>query len=267
MDFITKILIKTFFETVYITGIIILMGLMLGILRDNSLRNFQRSFGRSIVMITGLIGVPIHEISHAILAFLFGHKIDKVKLLQRPDINGVMGYVTHRYNKNSIYQQVGNFFIGIAPIFGGSVSIIILMKFIIADTYNEFIQIIMKNINVNNISTDSIKEFALSYIDIIKYIFSIQNLKNPYFYLFLFIAICISSHIALSTADIKGASKGLGIIFIVLFILNLVGLNFDIVEFNIIKYNVLVVGILIVALILSFITYLISLFLVGIFKR
>lgn len=264
MKFLIELFIKTCIETVYLTGMIILAGLLLGILRTYSIKNFQRSFGIKAVMITGFIGVPIHELSHAIFSVLFAHKVIDVKLLQKPDEKGVMGYVTHTYNTRSIYQQIGNFFIGVAPIFGGVISIIILMRFIIPEAYNKFIHILIKNLHVTTLNKATIEIIMSSYGELIKNIFSLRNFQNPYFFIFLFVAICISSHISLSFADIKGASKGLGIIFMVILILNIFGLSKYILAINIIKYNILITGFFIVAIILSSITFLVSLLLVTI---
>lgn len=261
MTFIIKSLIRTCIETAYLTGMVILVGLLFGILRNNSLRNFQRSFGNKALMVTGVIGVPIHELSHAIFAIFFGHKITGIKLLQKPDVNGVMGYVQHSYNKDSIYQQVGNFFIGIAPIFGGTFSIIALMRFIIPQAYNKFISILAKNLNITILNKSTAEAIINSYLGLIKVIFSMKNFQNPYFYIFLFIAICISSHISLSRADIKGAAQGLCFIFLILFVLNATNLSKYILAIDLIKYNIFITGILIIALMLSFVTFLISLIL------
>ncbi|WPC43088.1 hypothetical protein [Clostridium sp. JS66] len=264
MDFIMRILGRTFVETFYLTGMIILIGLILGVLRNNSIKNFQKSFGSNAVMITGFIGVPIHELSHAIFAVLFGHKITKIKLLQKPDENGVMGYVQHGYNQNSIYQQIGNFFIGIAPIFGGVFSIIGLMKFIIPRAYNSFINILFRSLHITVLNKSIIEGIINSYLGLIKVIFSLKNFENPYFYVFLFISICISSHISLSSADIKGASRGLCVIFIILLILNALNLTKYILAIDLIKYNILITGFLMISVILSTITFLVSLILISI---
>lgn len=261
MEFLIELLIKTCIETTYLTGMIIVFGLLLGILRNYSIKNFQRGFGSKAVMVTGVIGVPIHELSHAIFALLFGHKVNEIKLLQKPDENGVMGYVQHSYNQRSIYQQIGNFFIGVAPIFGGVFSIIILMRFIIPQSYDKFIYILIKNLHVTTINKAAIEGILSSYLGLVKTIFSLKNFQNPYFYIFLFVAMCISSHISLSSADIRGASRGLGIIFLVLLILNAFGLSKYILALNIIKYNILITGFLIISIILSVITFLISLIL------
>lgn len=261
MDYLLTLLIRASVGTLYLAGMIILVGFILGFLRNHSIANFQRSFGWKAIAITAVIGVPIHEISHAIFCLIFGHKIKKVVLLQKRDENGVLGYVSHSFNPNNLYQQAGNFFIGIAPIFGGIATIITLMHFIIPVAYNEFITLSMNNLSITDINSINLNGIFTSYIDLIKIIFSIKNFSNPFFILFLFLAICISSHISLSSADIKGASKGLFIIFLIILVLNVLGFSkFNIAE-SILKYNIMLVGFLIVALIFSSITYLVSLLL------
>jgi hypothetical protein len=266
MNFFIESFIRSFIETFYLVGIIILIGLLLGILRTYSIRNLQRGFGGKAVMLTGIIGVPIHELSHAIFALLFGHKITEIKLLQKPDGNGVMGYVQHSYNQNSIYQQIGNFFIGVAPIFGGVISIITLMRFIIPQAYNRFISILTRSLQITELNKSTIDGIISSYEGLIKSIFSFNNFQNPYFYLFLFMAICISSHISLSSADIKGASRGLGIIFLIILLLNIFGLSKYVLAFNMMRYNILITGFLIISVILSVITFFISLILLSVTK-
>ncbi|SFC23418.1 metalloprotease family protein [Clostridium uliginosum] len=261
MNYLINLIIKTLVDTLYITGMIILVGFILGFLRNRSIENFQKSFAWKAVAITAIIGVPIHEISHAIFCVLFGHKINKIVLIQKRDENGVLGYVNHGYNPNSIYQQIGNFFIGIAPIFGGISVIIALMYTIIPKTYIEFITISMNNLHITKINDVALMGILDSYINLIKIIFSIKNFANPYFILFLFLAICISSHISLSSADIKGASKGLFIIFLIILVLNVLGFSKFVIAESILKYNIVLIGFLIVSLIFSSITYIISLLL------
>lgn len=258
MEILKTLLLRPIIETIYLIGMIVLIGFILGILRNNALNNLRRSFGVNAVMITGCIGVPIHELSHALLALLFGHSITEVKLLQKPDANGTLGYVRHSYNTKNIYQQVGNFFIGIAPIFGGLISLIVLMKLLLPNSYDEFIKITISNLNISNLNIEVITSILHSYYKLIATIFTYSNFKNPMFYLFLFLAICISSHISLSRADVKGASKGLVVIFILIFILNMIGFTNFISASSIIKYNVVLIGFLIVALLFSIITYIIS---------
>lgn len=265
-NILVELIVKTLVETIYLTGVIILVGFLLDIIRNTSLNNFQRSFGGKALMITGFIGVPIHELSHAIMAVVFRHRVTDIKLFQKPDASGVMGYVKHSYSKSSLYQQVGNFFIGIAPIFGGVFSIIALMRFIIPEAYFRLVQILESGLKVTSLNRVILNGIMNSYWELIKNIFSQENFRNPYFYIFLFASISIASHISLSPADIKGASRGLGVIFIILLVFNSLGLSRYISEINLIRYNVLITGVLIVAVLLSTITYVISLFTVIIRK-
>lgn len=80
-------------------------------------------FGTKAPLALGWFGVIVHELSHAFLAVIFLHHLDQVKLVQNPftkDHDGRLGYVSHAWNPSSRYQTVGNFFIGMAPIFGGA---------------------------------------------------------------------------------------------------------------------------------------------------
>ncbi|MBI4857162.1 MAG: hypothetical protein HY818_10530 [Acetobacterium woodii] len=257
--FIIDLFVKTGLETLYLTGAIILIGLLLGFLENQSNRNFQRSLGRNAIMVTGVIGTPIHELSHALTALIFGHKITDIKLFQRPDQDGVMGYVNHSYNSKNIYHQVGNFFIGIAPIFGGLLVIMVLMGVLIPRVMDSFMAVLSAGMTVDTLNMASFGGVFTAYLELVKLIFAWENFQNITFYLFLFLAICISSHISLSPADIKGAFKGLIFIFIILLLLNTIGLSQSILAFDVLKYNVLITSFLMIAVIFSLITFIISL--------
>lgn len=238
---IENILLKTLIDLSWFIGIIVIAGLILGFLRNTSMYNYQKRLGRKAIYITGIIGVPVHELSHLIVAILFGHKIKEVKLFQVNDENRTLGYVNHSYNPRNIYHQIGNFFIGIAPIICGSLLIILLLKL--------FVPVSLENTNYL-INADGIFKF-------LKNIFSLNNFKRPEFYLFLYFAFSICSHISLSKADIKGAFVGVIFIFIILLILNV--FNFDLFShINIIKYNLLLTNVLVISIIFSSINLLIS---------
>ncbi|MDV4150565.1 metalloprotease family protein [Clostridium sp. AL.422] len=238
---IQNIYLKTLIDLSWFIGIIIIVGLILGFLRNTSMDNYQKRFGRQSIYITGIVGVPIHELSHLIVALLFGHKIKEVKFFQVNSENSTLGYVNHSYNSRNIYHQIGNFFIGIAPIICGSLIIILLLKI--------FVPASLENTN-DLLSANGIFTF-------LKSIFSLSNFKRLEFYLFLYLVFSICSHISLSKADIKGAFIGVIFIFIILLILNVI--NFDLFShINIIKYNLLLTNVLIISVIFSSINLLIS---------
>jgi hypothetical protein len=253
------LLINAGLETLYFTGAIILAGLLLGVMQTMATRNFCSSLGNNTVMVTGIIGTPVHEISHALVAVLFGHRIKAVKLIQRPDQNGVMGYVQHTYNTRNLYQQLGNFFIGVAPIFGGLLAIMGLMFFLVPQVWASFMSIVTQSMTIQTVGVDTITTILTAYLELVKMLFSWENLKSPQFYVFLFLAVAIASHISLSPADMKGSLKGLIVIFIVLMILNAIGLSQSILAIDMIHYNLIITSFLMIAVIFSFITLVISL--------
>lgn len=246
---VENILLRTLVDLCWFIGVIVIIGLVLGFLRNKSMNNYMKKFGRKAIYITGIIGVPIHELSHLIMAKIFGHKIIEVKFFQVNDSDGKLGYVNHSYNPKNIYHQIGNFFIGIAPIICGSALIILLLKIFVPASLEY---------------TKDLLSFNGLFI-FLKNIFSLPNFKRPEFYLFLYLVFSICSHISLSKADIKGAFIGVIFIFLILLIFNM--LNFNLLSyFNMVKYNLILTNVLIISVIFSSINLLISFILKSIFK-
>jgi hypothetical protein len=79
----------------------------------------------------GWLGTSVHELSHAIFCFIFGHKIVDIKLFSPDPETGTLGYVEHSYNRRNIYQMIGNFFIGVGPVILGSAVIYLLFYWLL----------------------------------------------------------------------------------------------------------------------------------------
>jgi hypothetical protein len=256
---ITEIAKMTALELIYILGPIFVFGFLLGFLENLTNKNMCHSFGKNALLITGIIGVPVHEISHAIAAKIFFHKISEIKLFQKPDAQGVMGYVTHSYNSKNIYQLCGNFFIGIAPIFGGSIAIITLIYLFFPDGFSIFFnssqQLLVEPIFSGSLLAD-IFDFQFEFF---KSIFDPNHFKQITFYIFIFLTLAISSHMSLSIADLKGALSGLVIMIVILFALNILGFNQLFLSFDILKFNLLICLVLMLATVFSLFSFLISL--------
>lgn len=265
MDFLFSFfntLLLSLVELFYLLGILMAVGLLLGILERYSNRYLVRTFGPRGILVTAWIGTPIHEIGHLVQCFIWGHRVTKVKLLQLNSPNGVLGYVEHSYNRHSIYQQVGNFFIGLGPIFSGIGSLILSMYFLVPQSYRAFINQIQHYFTNEEFDLSGLKRVAEAVYVIFKSLFTIENLINPLFWIFLLIAISISSHIALSKTDIKGSAKGLLMIFTVLVLFNLIAGLFQMDSYRLVvkitKYNVYVLAFSSIALLFSLITLVVS---------
>lgn len=74
-----------------------------------------------VYRLTGLVGTPIHETSHALCCFLFGMRITGMSLYSPNAVDGVLGYVNFRYSPMSLRHSIGLVVQGIAPLITGAV--------------------------------------------------------------------------------------------------------------------------------------------------
>lgn len=99
------------------------------------------------MILLGGVGVILHELSHLVMALLFGHHISGVALLRLPrrhDPNdNVLGYVNHSWNDHNIYQRCGNFFIGVAPVLGCTAAMVVLTRLLAPQVYNYCLQLFL----------------------------------------------------------------------------------------------------------------------------
>jgi hypothetical protein len=170
------------------------------------------------------LGVAVHELGHVIFCFLFGHKVERVRFFDPSGWDGSLGSVEHRYKRNNIYQEIGNFFIGIGPIILGTLFIYMFALWLIGE---EIFQP-MKTLQLNNEafqSFDSLRALLGSILaaslDTLRLLFTAENFTRWEFYLFLYITLSIGGNITLSGSDISGALKGFGFLVGLLFGFNL----------------------------------------------
>ncbi len=211
-------------QILFTVGVIFVFGLLIALGR-RAFCNLLGSAGYKFILATGIIGTPIHELSHALMCLVFGHKITEIKLFQLHSDDGTLGYVNHSYNPKNIYHQIGNFFIGIAPIVVGSAFLFLFMFLLTPATFSG----VMAEIGAFNASngTFEISSILELFVGILGAIFGGNSIGNFLWWIFFVLAIMISSHMELSGADIKGSVVGVlvfaGILLVVDVILGLIG--------------------------------------------
>lgn len=167
-------------------------------------RLFYSSIGNKSKVLcyaTGFIGTPIHELSHALMCLIFGHKIIEIKLFQINSADGVLGYVKHSYNPKNIYQRVGNFFIGIAPVIVGFIILTGLFRLLLPDVYDSCAQ----NFTAAGLTSGVRKSFNVFFATIVQLLRCFDRWQ---FWVFIIIGGLIALHMTLSKADWNGASSG-----------------------------------------------------------
>lgn len=262
-----NVLILSVTEIGYLLGILVAAGFLLGWLKSVSDQWAYQALGKLGIMLTACIGTPIHEVGHAIMCVLFGHKIIAIKFFDINPKNSTLGYVNHSFNKYNPYQTCGNFFISLGPIFSGTAAILFFMYMLEPNTFHALQRyMVSAPVNSDNI-VDLIKWSTHSMMIVYTGIVNSANTSAPSFWIFLFLAICTSAHIALSQEDIRHAVSGLVVTFFVVALFNIGALLFGVETLTYVlkvaKYNIYMISMLSVSVAFSLVTALIM----GVFCR
>jgi len=222
VEWIIDVIFRSLVMLGSLVGSVIVAGAILGVLKNINSRYIQYSLGWEGILMTAWIGTPVHELGHAIMCLIFGHKIVEIKLFSRGD-DTVLGYVNHAYNKKSIYHKIGNFFIGIGPIISGTMAIILLMWLLMPDQLS-LIKSSMQTYSWSQLTSFKLLQDLYNLGNALFHSMFLSNLNNYatwQFWVFIVLAISISSHMALSTVDMKGAFSGLVTMYIIMLIINI----------------------------------------------
>ncbi len=101
-------------------------------LSEHADQELVNHFGARSQIYIGGLGIIIHELSHLFFAVIFRHHIDDVCLLRFPNRNDptdrTLGYVRHSWSPHSVYQSIGNAFIGPAPVICSTLIIYAILR-------------------------------------------------------------------------------------------------------------------------------------------
>jgi hypothetical protein len=218
----------TLMQLVLVLGPFVLAGFLLWLIERSITAGLTRRFGWRAVLCTGWIGTPVHELSHALACVIFRHRVVEMKLWQPDPNTGTLGYIRHEpTDAQSWYQRLGAPFIGIAPLAGGALVLAVLTFTMVPTARSQGLEPIEKAF-VKMIAGGGLWETieSLFHLEIafLKIIFDIENAREWYFWLYLYLVLCVGMHMAPSGPDIKSSWKGLllaGILLgVVLFIAN-----------------------------------------------
>lgn len=200
-------------QLLFTVGVVVVFGLPIALCR----RAFCRIVGRAgpgILLATGIVGTPVHELSHAAMCLLFGHRIDEIKLFTLHG-DGTLGYVKHSYNTRNLYHRIGNFFIGVSPILGGSAVLLLLFRLMLPEAFS-----VAASALTAPVSSMLAGAYLSRFFGILGAVFSAEHLANPMWWLFLLLALMIAGHMEISTADLRSGISGFSFIAVLLLALD-----------------------------------------------
>ncbi|MEM9941001.1 MAG: hypothetical protein AAF939_05390 [Planctomycetota bacterium] len=165
-------------------------------------RRLAERFGWKSVLWTGWLGTPIHELSHALMCWVFTHRIDEIALFEPDFESGRLGYVRHSFRVGNWYQEAGNLFIGIAPLMSGSISLVILMWIFYPDPLRGVVNLALAE------EYSIVQQMIAITGGTLKSFFEGANFLTARFWVFVYLVLCVGSHMAPSPSDYRGASRG-----------------------------------------------------------
>lgn len=246
-----------------IFGIFFVLGFILLKLQQWTNNQYARSIGWKGILLTAWIGTPIHEIGHVVFAKLFNHKVTYIGLFEPNANTGGLGHVEHQYMPYSLYQRVGNFFIGAAPMIFGNIVLVAMLYYFVPNAKEIFSYIFHEEYTLPIILTSAFK-FVVG-------LFSFANLKTSIFYAFLYLSFCVSAHIAPSGQDLKNMWGGFVWMIILLILINAIPVfaGLDVNKYIEQSYVVttIVIAMFLYAIIISFIHLCITSLLTAVFSR
>ncbi len=271
-----NILIDSFANLASILGIFVIFGFIFNVIENKNNQLIQRSLGEKFIIFTGFIGTVVHEVSHLIMALIFNHKIVKVELFRprKYKEDGILGFVKSTYNPNSIYQQVGNFFIGIAPMIFGTLTIWLLFIIFSNNSYTIFLNYMNIGLYTNYLQSSNYSGFFNLLVHdvflLLKTIFSFDYIFNVNHLIMLFLIYSISTHMTLSFVNLKGSFRGLLVCFFVVFVITflgkILGVSNIFTSSIVFKINLYIFLFLMLGLFFSLLTIFIS-FIINIIKK
>lgn len=271
-SFMVQVVTTSLYQFLCLFGFILIFGLLLYFISRSTRKTFGNSgHGKLDVFFTGWIGTPVHEIGHVVFCILFGHRIYEIKLYSPNSQDGTLGYVSHSYNSKSFYQRIGCFFIGTGPILFGSFLLYLLSYFCLPN-YRPISELISKTDLTGSGVFDLVKNTGIMLttgLNLLINVFTPENFGELSFWLFIYLAFCISSHMQLSPSDLQSMWSGIFTIFLLFLLVNLVTmlLGFNVTAY-ILKFNRLtgsIINIFVLATLISLTNFLMTYLILAVF--
>ncbi len=224
LDYVGQSVLLTLKQVVIVLGPVLVLAFMLDYLSQVVRGRAARILGRNAYTYLTAPGVMVHELGHAFFCVIFRHRIVSMHLF-KPGSDGTLGSVQHSYNPRSIYQRIGNFFIGTGPIWFGTTLVCLLAWYLLGSSASDAIRNVAPSNNSAGLAAIGSKVFALV-LQLLMLLFRPSVVSSWQFWIFAYLLFCIGSHITLSRSDMNGAAGGFVALVALVFLFNLLTLTF-----------------------------------------
>lgn len=215
---VTKRFLCAFLST---AGVFIIFGFILGKLETIIDTRLVMSAGMNAILITAIVGTPLHETAHWIGCKIFGFKVLDVDLL-RPvafKTDGVLGYVKFATNQNNMWSKLGCFVTGMAPMILGSVFMILIVRLCVPEVFEATKK------SIENRGKDKIPVLSCwwaAFSGFWKGMFSLRKWGILRGILCLYLVMSVSMHMTISPADFNSAAFGFGVVALIYLIYSII---------------------------------------------
>lgn len=185
--------------------------LICGLIAWACLQLYVRLLGRGgyqLRMAASVIGTPVHELGHAMMCVIFGHKIVEMVLWQHGTDDGCQGYVSHSHDHSNLYQQVGCLFVSTGPIFSGMAVLSLLLMIFFPNTWSTHISAVVSLVEADA----SVLAGIFSGLRMIPDMFAELTCGPAALgrIVVVLVMLSVSTSVTLSPGDIRNAVHGVG---------------------------------------------------------
>jgi hypothetical protein len=168
-------------------------------------RFVARRLGWRAVLVTGWIGVPVHELSHLLAARLFRHRVVAWRLFDPDPVSGTLGYVRHTHDRRSAYQVLGGLVIGIAPLLSGGLALWALLGWALPPQTAARLARQASALGDAAGVPGMLPGLAGLAGALAR---DLWRGRGPWLPLQIYLCVCVASHLAPGGADLRGAARG-----------------------------------------------------------
>ncbi|MBO4979853.1 MAG: hypothetical protein J6D16_05540 [Clostridia bacterium] len=208
------VILESFFvQIMFVFGVVILCGLFISFC-NKCLYDACGDAAFGLVRFTGYIGTPVHELSHALMCILFGHTVTKIKLVNSDKRSRTLGYVEHTYYKTNLYHQIGNYFIGVAPILAGGAVVLLFVWFFVPDMLSDMTGAVRGLAEIDSVPGRLAEVWHI--------LFDKANFLNIRYWLALVFSVTVVIHMEISQSDFRSGLRGLSVLAVMLAVTDLI---------------------------------------------